>query len=221
LKKTGAKLTLAIFDTTLHLNNFYKFFIQWVLEDPNLGLLIKSKGPIGNSLREGELESLFSQALKTGRVHVLDHKTLPNDAAVLADFSVGIATISAISNAALKGAKVLYLDYERTDQSILKPYCMFHSLGPNRCVFYDPISLKNAVLEYTNDPSANPNLGDASPILDQIDAFLDNKAGERIGEYVTWYVEGIENHGNRDLAIKNANSKYANKWGSDKVLRNI
>ena len=44
MKSQGVRLTLALFDTTLSLPNFYRFFLEWLVEDPGLGILIKSKG---------------------------------------------------------------------------------------------------------------------------------------------------------------------------------
>ena len=41
----------------------------------------------------------------------------PADAALQTDFSIGVTSISAISVAALKGARVLYLDYENLEES--------------------------------------------------------------------------------------------------------
>jgi hypothetical protein len=121
----------------------------------------------------------------------------------------------------LQGARVLYLDYERLDQGVLKPYTLFHSFRPKRCVFYDPESLKQTVLEYFNNPESNPCLGDVSPVLDQIDLFRDGKASARIGEFVAWYLEGLDSGSNPDDAVRYATGKYSNKWGVDKVIRSF
>ena len=80
----------------------------------------------------------------------------------------------------------------------MKPYSIFHSLGPNRCVFYDPESLKEAVLGYSNNPESNSYLGDISPILDQLDPFRDGKASQRIGEYVAWYLDSLDQNLSKD-----------------------
>ena len=92
-------------------------------------------------------------------------------------------------------------------------------MGPKRCVFYDPESLKEAVLGYFNDPESNPLLGDVSSILDQLDPFRDGKASQRIGEYVTWYIENLSKNLSKDEALRKATKKYAEKWGEDKVIR--
>ena len=161
----------------------------------------------------------MQRAMDSGRIFVMRHDASPADAALLSDFAVGIGSFSAIAVAGLQGARVLYLDYEKSDQGVLKPYGIFHSLGSKRCVFYDPKSLKEAVLEYINNPESNPCLGDVSPILDQLDPFRDGKASQRIGEYVTWYLKGLDENLSKDEALRAATDKYAEKWGIDKVIR--
>jgi hypothetical protein len=221
IKNHGARFILALFDNSFPLPNFYRFFLQWLVDDPTLGLLIKSKGKCWDIIKKDGLECLVEQALKTGRLYVLDPAASPQDAGLLADFSVGTNSVSAIAVAAMQGARVLYLDYDKQDdQEDLKTYATFHSLGPNRCVFYDPESLKKSVLEHINNPESNPCLGDASPILDQLDPFRDGKASQRIGEYVTWYLEGLDQSLSKESAIRNATAKYANKWGAGKVIGN-
>ena len=219
MKKLGVRYTLTLFDNSLPVPNFYRFFLQWLAEDPDLGILIKSKGDSWKSVHEDGMGGLVRKAMSSGRIFEMDHRASPADAALLSDFAVGVTGISAISVAGLQGARVLYLDYERLDHGSLKPYGVFHSLGPKRCVFYDPESLKEAVLEYVNNPEANPCLGDVSPVLDQLDPFRDGKASQRIGEYVTWYLKGLDENFSKDEALRAATGKYAKKWGVDKVIR--
>lgn len=219
IKKQGASLTLTLFDNSLPLPNFYRFFLQWLMDDPKLGIVVKSKGATWKSVQKDGLGGLVQQAVNSGRIFVMNEKASPADAALLTDFAVGTTGISAIAVAALQGAKVLYLDYEKLDQGKLKPYGLFHSLGPRRCVFYDPESLKEAVLEYAHNPENNPNLGDASCILGKLDPFRDGKASLRIGEFVAWYLESLDQNLSKDKALKAATDKYAEKWGNDKVIR--
>jgi len=221
MKERGSRYTLTLFDNSLPVPNFYYFFLQWLIEDPALGLVIKSKGKAWKSFQSADTKELIQKAFDTGRIYIMDADASPNDAALLTNFAVGITGISAIAIAALKGARVLYLDYERQDQGILKSYTLFHSLGPKRCVFFDPQSMKEALLEYFNNRESNPNLGDASPLLDQLDPFRDGKAGQRIGEFTNWYVESLDKNLNKKEALEIATNKYAEKWGHNKVIRKL
>ncbi|MCL0039479.1 hypothetical protein M1M85_00895, partial [Nitrospinaceae bacterium] len=209
-----------IFDCGVPMPNFYNFFLRWILEDPCLGILIKPKSNVFFKKMGSELRTLFDQALRTGRIYLLDEDASPADASRVSDFSVGIGSFSAVVVAALHGARIFYLDYERLNQGPQKPYCTLHSLGEKRCVFYDPESLKQAVLEYIDNPATNPCLGDASPVLDEFDPFRDGKASKRIGEYISWYLEGLDKNLEKDVALQEATQKYAAKWGAEKVIRN-
>jgi hypothetical protein len=184
-------------------------------------LLIKCKA--GNWIERAGVNQagLVDKAIKTSRIYSLDSSASPADAGRVSDFSVGIGNMSSVVVAALKGAKVFYLDYERLDESNQKPYCTLHSLGPKRCVFYNPESLKQAVLEYTDNSETNPYLGDASPILEKLDPFRDGKANMRIGNYINWYLEGIDQGWDRFKALDIATRKYADQWGREYVIKGI
>jgi hypothetical protein len=54
--------------------------------------------------------------------------------------------------------------------------------------------------------------------MDQIDPFHDGQAGERVGTYLRWLLEAFDRGYGRDAAIREANARYAEKWGVDKVL---
>jgi hypothetical protein len=221
MRKEGARYTLTLFDSSTPCPEFYRFFLQWLVDDPCLGLLIKSKGKSWNEVCGHGLNGLVDRAKRSNRIHVLDLRSSPADAALLSDFAIGVTAISALVVSALQGARVIFLDYERIDQGLQKPYCILHSLGSNRCVFYEPEVMRQALMDYFENPTGNPSLGDATPILDQLDPFRDGKASQRIGEFVSWYLEELNDGLNADDAIRSATEKYANKWGADKVIRRI
>lgn len=222
IRKAGATCILTLFDSSMVLRRFYRFFLQWMLDDPSLGIVVKPKYmPRWDYLRRDGLDGLIPRALATKRFQVLSSDVSPGDAAGSADFSIGACTPSAVILAALGGARVLYLDYARNDDGPLEPYATLHRLGPKRCVFYDPELLKQAVEEYRRDPAANPGLGDASAVLQQFDPFRDGKASERIGEYVSWCLEGLDAGLSRDQALSQATRRYAARWGADSVIRGL
>jgi hypothetical protein len=229
-RKLGARYVLTIFDNSSPTPNFYRFLLEWLISDPALGLLIKSKYSSnwtemtryhGNTSLDDNFGKAIQCALDTQRIHLLPKLTSPSDAALFADFSVGIGSISSTAVAALQGKRVLFVDYERLDQGPQNPYTTFHSLGPNRCIFYDLETLKQEVLNYVANPKRNPHLGDASPILHRLDSFCDRDASHRIAEYVEWYIEALDRGLSKDEATLSATRKYAKKWGKDKVGRGL
>ena len=57
--------------------------------------------------------------------------------------------------------------------------------------------------------------------MNEFDSFRDGKASERIGEYISWYLEGLDKNLEKDIALQDATQKYAAKWGKEKVIINI
>jgi hypothetical protein len=222
IRSCGANYLLALFDTSILMREFYSFFLDWLIKDPKLGLIVKGKGQTWLKVEADGLDGLVQKALATGRLQIADAEASPADIVSLVDFSIGIASYSAVVVSALKGARVLYIDLQRVDQGPCdKSHLCLQSLGPNRCVFYDFDSAKRAILGYFNDPESNPNLGDVSPVLDLFDPFRDGLAGQRIGEYMKWYMDGLDKGLNRDDSLLHATRKYASKWGEDKVVRGL
>ena len=220
LRSQGGRCILSFFDSSSPPRNIYRKLLEWLIEDAQLGLLIKSKGNVWSGIQEDGLGGLVERAKKTGRIHVLPSSSSPADAALVSDFSIGYFSYSAVVTSALKGARVLYLNYEKIEEP-QKSYCTLDSLGPNRCVFNDFDLMKNAVQEYISNPKSNPALGDVTPVLNDFDPFRDGKAGDRISEYISWYLEGLDKNLNRDDALHLATKKYADKWGADKVIRGL
>tara|TARA_B100000959_G_C14836753_1_gene564241 strand:- start:177 stop:1004 length:828 start_codon:yes stop_codon:yes gene_type:complete len=221
LRQSGAKFVIVIFDNSTLSSKFYRFFLQWVLDDPNLGLLVKPKKKNISDHYSG-MHQLFENALATGRTHIFDTSMWPANVSIAADFAIGHSTLSTPVVAALSGVRTIYLDYARLDQqSTTKSYTALHSLGPRRCVFYEHESIRDAITDYYKDPSSNPNLGDATPVLDQFDPFRDGRATQRIGEYVQWYLNSVDQGTVREDALDIATRNYADKWGADKVVRGL
>lgn len=221
VRRHGAALLLAVFDSSNASPNFYRFLLDWLLEVPTLGLLVKSKATAWTRAERDGLDGRVSRALATGRLQTLESEASPADAALACDFAVGMTSLSALIVSALAGSRVLYLDYAHVDRGPLKPFAAFHSLGPERCAFTDPSALRSAVSRYLDHPASNPQLGDASPLLDLFDPFRDGRAGDRIGEYLRWYVEALDSGLGREAALERATRSYADKWGANRVVRGL
>jgi hypothetical protein len=61
-------------------------------------------------------------------------------------------------------------------------------------------------------------LGDWTPFLDRLDPFRDGHAGERMGAYLRWCLDGFDDGLDRDEVIRWASEKYKDQWGSDKAV---
>ena len=218
LRNCGANYVLGLFGTSFLVKEFYRFFLTWLLEDPYLGLLVKDKGDHWLEIQSDGLDGLVQKAFKTGRIQIIDEKTPPSYVSSVVDFSVGVGTYSAIisSASAIKGARVLFVDFEMIGPC--KQATLLDSLGARRCIFQNFNSVKIAILEYINNPEHNPHLGDISSVIEHFDPFQDNGAAERIGEYMGWYLEALDSGVSRDDSLQIATENYANKWGKDKVV---
>jgi len=225
LSAAGAERVLAFFDNSLPCEGFYRFFLSQVIQDARWGLLIKPKGRgylPGSAGDSPALRSLFEQALATGRVRVLDPRLSPADAAAVADISVGVDINSATVVAALAGHRAVHLDYVPLHRSPLAEWALFYEAGPDRLVFNDPDRLWKAINRFFDAPNSSPTLGLAgNEVLRRLDPFRDGQAGRRIGEYVRWYLEGLDRGLDRDQALLDSTCRYAEVWGKAMVARGL
>ena len=94
-RKRGVDYVLAIFDTSTPTSNFHLFLLEWLIEDPKLGLLIKSKGRkswdelIGPTSADDRLGEILQRARDTQRIHRMSSYVSPGDTALAADFAIG------------------------------------------------------------------------------------------------------------------------------------
>ena len=218
MRNRGVEYVIALFDTSHPTPKYLKYFLDWLFRDPQLGLVIKPKSPIEEVIEKNHLVEPYRRAVSTGRIFAMADTAPPGDAGEIADYAVGVAGISAVVTAALRGAKILFLDYEGLSKSVQEPFDVLHSLGEKRCVFYDELSLEQAVVEQNINPQLNICLGDVSPILNKIDPFRDGLASSRIGEYVKWYLTVKDSGLCREESLEIATQKYSEKWGADKVV---
>lgn len=221
----GAERVLALFDNSLPCEGFYRFFLSQAVHDSRWGLLIKPKGRgelPWNADEAPALQSLFEQALATGRVRVLDPLLSPADAAAAADLSVGVDMNSATVVAALAGHRAIHLDYTPVHRSPLAEWAVFHEAGLDRVVFNDPDRLWKELNRFFDEPGCLPTLGLADDeVLSRLDPLRDGQAGRRIGEYVRWYLEGLDRGLDRDRALRDSTRRYAEQWGSAMVARGL
>ena len=222
LMSAGAKIIVALADNSFgnfHITRsmiirFYETFLNWMLASQDVGLVIKPKRP---QLLETlpSVCSLMAKAKATGRCFVVPNALgrMPSEASSCADMTVGIFLSSSVIEAAIAGYRGLHCDLTRSRWHWL------YAVGYEKVVFDDLDRLLAALNQFKENPQSVPGLGDHSFILDHLDPFRDGKAGRRVGEYMGWLLEALDEGCDRDGAIARANQKYAALWGSDKVMQ--
>lgn len=223
LMENGARFIIALFDTAFtdsigvsshEVGTFYKYFLNWVLEQESIGLVIKSKKPY---LLKGlkNISSLLKAAVETGRCVKLNNEygRLPSDASKIADFAVGMGVSSALTEAVIAGCRGIHFF------NGFPKYHDYYKWGYGKLVFDDLDKMIKALKSYKDNPEDNPDLGDWTPYLDLLDPFRDGRAGERMGLYLKWCLEGYDAGLSRDEVLNRANSMYVSKWGEDKVVK--
>ena len=222
LTANGADFVTAFFDNTPWwggilsrpmMLGFYRSFLEWVLADPTVAVISKSKKP--GVLKElPEIQGLMDQAEATNRwVNLTDsYGRLPSDASRAADMSVGISISSSVVEAVAAGGKGIHCDLPAMRSH------PFYEWGYEKVVFDNLDRLMPALKRYKADPTSEPELGDFSNRMEQVDPFHDGRGGERIGHYISYLLGAFDSGHNRDNAIRQANEQYAQMWGADKVI---
>lgn len=195
----------------------YRFLLDRLLKEPELGLIFKPKKPKTLRARLGPVAQMLDEALATGRCFLFEEgivatTALPCEASQAADLAIGLLFgASAALESALAGTRTLLLDREGL---------LFHPLyrlGEGKVVFRDWDNLWQVLCAYRNDPAVVPGFGDWSHILDVLDPFRDGRAAERIGQYIGWLGEGLSHGSSRESTLEMARNRYIETWGADKV----
>lgn len=193
--------------------SFYRKFLEWMLEDEGVILIIKSKKPvILNKLQE--IHGLLNRAKATKRCIIMDNVfgRLASDAAYGADIVVGIGISSAVTEAVIAGYRGVHCDLTALHSH---PY---YEWGYGKVIFDDIDELMKALRQFKENRQGEPNLGDFTHLLYQLDPFRDGKAGRRVGTYMRWFLEAVDVGNGRDAAMQITNEKYVERWGKDKVI---
>ena len=194
------------------------------MQDPRWGLLIKPKNrgvPWQWQNRHG-LRDLAEQALATGRTSFLNARLSPADAAAVSDFAVGVDVSSAVVVAGLAGHRAIHLDYIDQSQSPFSEWAHLNRAGQDRLVFNDPETLWASLNRYFDEPDSSNGLGlMEDPLLSNIDPFRDGQAGKRVGQYIGWFLEALEQGLGRDAALAQSTRRYANEWGESSVAKGL
>ncbi|MBW2559303.1 MAG: hypothetical protein JRE40_00465 [Deltaproteobacteria bacterium] len=197
----------------------YRFYLEWLLGDPSLGLILKPKSPKTLRTRIASVEGLMDQAVATGRCVLLEAgpratAQYPCEAAQAADLSVGsLIGGTAMLEAHLTGAMAVFVDLEGVYSNPV------YETGRDTIVFDDLNVFREVVERYRMDPVSVPGFGDLSAWAEGRDAFRDGKAASRIGEYIAWLMEHLREGSSREDTIVYANKRYAETCGAENVVQ--
>jgi len=222
LNSNGAKFIVTLYDTghggetyfsSQDLEALYRVFLDWVLTDPTVGLVIKSKKDYIIATLPG-IHKLLAQAEKTGRCLRLGNTfgRLASDASKIADFAVGYTVSSAVTEAVIAGCRGIHYQKAYPKQHD------YYRWGLDQIVFNDLVGMMRELKKYKADPTSNPKLGNWAEYLDQLDPFRDGRGGERMGTYLRWCLEGFSAGRDREAVLEQANEKYTTAWGKDKFM---
>lgn len=227
LARAGARFVLAFFDENSlddarwypghgPMREDYGFLLERLLADPELGLVLKPKVPRSLAARLGPTAELLRRAQATGRCRILGGGLLhgshcPAEAALAADLAVHsqFRAATASVEAALAGVPTVMLDRENCVDGPLA------RLGVGRSIFRGLSELWEPLAERRRGGARE--LGDWSCVLPALDPYRDGRAAERMGVFLGWVLEALDAGKGRDAAIDAAASRFAERWGADKV----
>ena len=229
-KTGGNKFNILLLDSN-HSNNdsiiqsitsstmslFYKVFLDWVVEDLDIGLIIKSKKSQFLYSLNNIIGSIKDIQNSTGRCVLIEDSFQKMPSSYLDNINIvvgtGIYFSSAIIECAIHGAKAIFFDYSNLRFHEKELY----NWGGNKVIFHEFDTMFSYLKAYKNDPTSNPDLGDWSAYLGEFDPFRDQKGGERIGTYIHWLKNAFDQGLEKQEAIERANALYAKVWGEDKI----
>jgi len=198
----------------------HKFFLEKLIEDSSLGLILKPGFPNTFYKRLSSVSGLIQKAKATGRCIIIDKgealKTdmYPSEAAQAADIAVGLLLSgTAALESYLSGARTVFLDLEKLYSNPV------YEWGKGKIVFDSMDDIFTAISRYRNDPESMPEFGDLSEWAKDKDPFRDGKASLRIGNYINWLFDAFKEGKGRDEAMAFANSKYAEDWGAENIVK--
>ncbi len=213
------------FDDRWNFNNAYgldqfKFLFNKVLNQNNLGLIIKSKKPKKLSARLYNCSDLFDKVLKTGRCYIIENSNdseqknffnIPAEISLASDICICNSTVYFTSGyeSALVNKNTLFLD-----DGLLNNYDVWKY--KNHKIFLNIEDLWNFITSSYKDKKLDDSWDE---FMNKLDPFQDGKTNLRIGSILNSLHNNIKIFENRDEVLKKTAQEYKNNWGSDKVLQ--
>lgn len=200
---------------------YYKFFLNWIIKDREIGLIIKPKR-IKFLKKLKNVNLLLKEAVKTGRCHIVGDElgTIPWHYSKISDLAVGIHSDcipSGILDCVLnnKNLRAVFFDYP----NIRKAEPDLYSWGENKVVFDNLEKMMNEIKKFKLEPKSNKSFGLwPKSYLNDFDSYRDGKSGQRIEEYITDLSKAFNKGLDNKEAINIANLNFVKKWSDNNLL---
>lgn len=224
LRRAGARFVISVFDENYFdrwdiftavetASQEYRWLLQWLLENEQLGIIVKpKKGSRFKPLFEG-LAELGEAALKTGRLKVLSSEdtvghVFPAQAAMASDLCVGeILGGTAAFECWRAGTPTVVVDDVGNQAHPL------HELGGEDVVLGSWERLKAIVEESMERGSVAPGVGDWSGFASFFDPYGDGRAVERMNRFIMVALDALHRGESAEDALAAAKAEVS---GSDK-----
>jgi hypothetical protein len=203
---------------SLTMKKFYTGFLDWVLEDNSVSLIIKpKKTEFLNNMPE--IVEHIKLAKKTGRVKLINSPFQKSPSTYIKgiDMVVGISAFmpAAVLECVIHGKRAVFYDYPNLRRHELNLY----NQAEDKVIFPNLEKMITSLKDYKRNHTSRPDIGDWSKIRDSLDPFSDGRGGARIGNYIRLMQKSLNEGHNPNTAITQANCYYSNKWGIDKTQK--
>jgi len=232
LYDNGARFILLLFDNAAShnkdheqvlpysvLQNFYKFFLDWMIEDGEIGLIIKPKRLRyvknleefnKNSINAGGRCCIVSNPVQPLPWH---YSEISNMVVALSVNCIPTALISCLINN--KKTRGIFFDYP----NLRKLESDLYLWGENKVIFDNMNNMFQLLKKFKSNSSPSNDLGVwPKDYIKNFDAFCDRKGGYRFKNYINSLLDGFDSGFDKKKAITIANKIFSREWGSDKVL---
>lgn len=230
LKNNGKKYFIMILDSIYSYNkdlfwhfiyhekmeSFFKNFLQLQTENPEIGLIIKSKKK-DNLKNLGEVFKEIKGLNHKNECILIDENNAPtthysNQADLIVSFSTYIQ--GALIQALVKDPNKRGLMFDDTNLSILEK--KIYEYGKDKIIFNNLNKMNTKILDLIKNKNRDPELGKWKN-LNEHDPFGDYRGGQRIGMFIKTLLENFNKKFNSNESMLNSLKKYSSLYGENKI----
>jgi hypothetical protein len=189
LEKEGVRFVMVFFDnpcTVLHdtsaaqMCELYRRLMGLVIENPDMGLLVKSKNRKTEKAIQKEIPDLWDEALRTKRMHVCnEYNILPIVLSKASELTIGVRTSSAALESSIAGLRTFYYYPASAGAHILEKKAM------GQKVFRSADKMVQAIQSIYAGAGGNLGLADKN-LAKSLDAYGDGKGPQRIRQLINY-----------------------------------